>query len=80
MRATRDSKKGLRRVLIYKETFERVPAACLRLCLRCAVSWTGVARCSSIKEKNLGESCHAKRKLVILDKPLKFKISQVEPN
>ena len=32
---------------------ERVPAARLRLCLRCAVSWTGVARASSVKEKNL---------------------------
>ena len=31
------------------------------------------------KEKNLGETCRAK-KLVILDKPLEFKISQVELN
>ena len=46
-------KKGLRRVLIYKESLERVPAARLRLCLRCAVSWTGVARASSVKEKDL---------------------------
>ena len=39
----------------------------------------GVARLSSVKEKNLGESCRAK-KLVILNKPLKFKLSKVEPN
>ena len=32
---------------------QRVPAARLRLCLRCAVSWTGVARASSVKEKDL---------------------------
>ena len=41
---------------------KRVPTARLRLCLRCAVSWTGVARGSSVKEKNLGESCRAKKK------------------
>ena len=43
MLSTRDSKKGLRRVLIRRESLERVPAARLRLCLRRAVSWMGVA-------------------------------------
>ena len=38
---------------------------------RCAVSWTGVARLSSVKEKNLGESWRAK-KLVIINKPFKI--------
>ena len=38
-----------------KRILERVPATRLRLCLRCAVSWTGVARWSSVKERNLGE-------------------------
>ena len=40
---------------VYAGSLKRVPAARLRLCLRCAVSWTGVARWSSVKERNLGE-------------------------
>ena len=32
---------------------QRVPAARLRLCLRCDVSWMGVACGSSVEEKNL---------------------------
>ena len=67
VKKTRDSKKGLHRVLISKETFERGPAARLRLCLRCAVSWKGVARLSSIKEKNLGESIRAKNWLFLIN-------------
>ena len=65
--STRDSKKGLRRVLIGKESLERVPVARLRLCLRCAISWTGVARWSSVKERNLGEKLSCKK--VGLKKP-----------
>ena len=43
------------------------------------MSWTGVAQLLSVKDKNLGESCRAK-KLVISNKPLKFNLNMVKPN
>ena len=79
MLSTRDSKKGLRSVLICKESLERVPAARLRLCLHCAVSWTGVARCSSVKERNLVEKDRAKIHIILNKQSIIQKMGKIEP-
>ena len=48
------------------------------MCLRCAVSWTGVARCSSVKERNLVEKDREKM-YVILNKQSTFqKMNKIE--
>ena len=47
---------------------QRVPTARLRLCLHCAVSWTGVARASSVKDKNLVWKKYRAKMYVILNK------------
>ena len=61
-----------------KRILERVPAACLRLCLHCAVSWTGVARCSSVKGRNLVEKDHAKIYVILNKQSIIQKIGKIE--
>ena len=53
MLSTGDSKKGLRRVLILKESLKRVPTAHLCMCLRCAIILDGYACCSFVKREEL---------------------------
>ena len=57
---------------------ERVPTARLRLCLRCAVSWTGVARCSSVKEGNLVEKDRAKMYVILNKQSTIQKMNKIE--
>ena len=76
--STRENEKGLRRVLIWKESLEQVPTACMRLCLHCAISWTGVARCSSVKERNLVENNRAKIYVILKKQSIIRRTGRIE--